>query len=142
MAVDQRTEAVDLGSANDESSLSVEADDRRSLLVIDTNSGDLQSFGSDLQDGTDLLILDRQIDGIQQLKNSVNDAASLGISYQSVAVVVSRDATDNIIFGNSQPVEAELSADLVQLGASEWAQDAGLRIIFVSLGPPHKGFLR
>ena len=53
-----------------------------------------------------------------------------------MAVVVSRDATNNIIFYNAQPVEAELSADLVQLGDSDWAQDAGLRLkLFVSQGP-------
>ena len=116
--------------------LTDEVGDRRSLLVIDTNSEDLQSISSDLPDKTDLLVLDRRIDGIQQLKNSVDDAADLGIHYQSVAVVVSRDATNNIAFGNSQPGEAELSADLVQLGTSDWAQDAGLRLkLFVSQEP-------
>ena len=135
MVVDQWTEAFDLGSAMTEPSVSEEVGDKRSLLVVDTNSGNLQSISSDLPDKTDLLILDRRIDGIQQLKNSVNDAADLGINYQSVAVVVSRDATSNINFGNSQPVEAELSAELVNLGASDWAQDAGLRLkLFVSQG--------
>ena len=125
-----------MGSTSAEPSLSNEVSDRRSLLVVDTNSGDLQSLSSDLPDKTDLIVLDRSIDGIQQLKNSVDDAADLGIHYQSVAVVVSRDATNNIAFGNSQHGEAELSADLVQLGASDWAQDAGLRLkLFVSQEP-------
>ena len=93
---------LDLGSTSAEPSLSNEVSDRRSLLVVDTNSGDLQSLSSDLPDKTDLIVLDRSIDGIQQLKNSVDDAADLGIYYQSVAVVVSRDAANNIAFGNSQ----------------------------------------
>ena len=87
----------------------------RALLVIDARSNQWEPLSTHLPENTDLLLIDEHQSGLEQVESSVRFAQTNGISYETVALVASRAAGDEVCLGSDTFKDEEVGLAAKQL---------------------------